>query len=143
MEFSKALGFSVADNPVEEVEGSVFVFGISGVPEPVDEDGHGSHDHPCGDAAVDVGGVGHEEAADSQSEEGEVEPGIEGPVEVGGDAGVDLFVDVDLVLVDFPEFLLPLEELEGEQFGVVVLGVGECLDSKKDTRIPLCILCSR
>ena len=143
MEFSKAFGFSVADNPVEEVEGFVFVFGISGVPEPVDEDGHGCHDDPCGDAAVNVRCVGHEEAAYSHSEEGEVYPGIEGPVEVGGDAGVDLFVDVDLVLVDLADLLFPPEELEGEEFGVVVLGVGEGLDSKKDTRIPLCILCSR
>lgn len=62
---------------------------------------------------------------------------------MGGDAGVDLFVDVDLVLVDLADLLLPPEELEGEEFGVVVLGVGKGLYSKKDTRIPLCILCNR
>lgn len=53
------------------------------------------------------------------------------------DAGVDVFIKIDFVLVDFSYLLLGLEELEGEQLGVVVLGVRKGLSVGKSTKYPL------
>lgn len=92
----------------------MFIFGITAGSQPIDGDGYGGHEDSGGDAAAEVAGEGEEGASTSKSEEGEIEAGIEGPVEVGGNAGVDLFVHVDFILVHLPNFLFLFEDLEGQ-----------------------------
>lgn len=56
-----------------------------------------------------------------------MERGVEGAIEMGSDAGIDVLVEVNFVLIDLAYFLLALEEVEGEELSIVILGVGEGL----------------
>lgn len=103
----------------------LFVFSISGHPQPVDGYRDYSGNDPRGDREPEVGSETEESSSNSQAGQGQVERRVEGAIEMGSDAGIDVLVEVDLVLVDFTDFLLALEEVEGEKFGIVVLGVGE------------------
>jgi hypothetical protein len=134
--FDEALGLAVADDPVEEVEGVLLVDGVPGDAEPVDDDGHCRQHCARGDGEVEVGGEGEERAAEPGSEEGQVPARAEGPVEVGRDAGVDGLVERHLLLVHLAHLLLAAQQLEREQFGVVVLGVGQRLGRGGSTSSP-------
>ena len=119
----------------------VLVLGVSGGPQPVDGNGESGHNHSGGDAAADVGMEGEERGPDAHSEEWRIEVGVEGSVEVSGNGGVDVFIEINLVLIDLANFLLPLEQLQGEEFGVIILGVRQGLKiDKSHTKNPLCIL---
>ena len=114
MELSKAFWFSVAGYPVEEVQSVVLVLWVSGGPEPVDGDREGEHDSSGGDAAADVEVEGEERGSNADSKEWWVQVGVEGPVEVGGNGGVDVFIEINLILINLSDFLLPLEQLQCE-----------------------------
>lgn len=114
MQLCKALSTAISDHPVQKVESVLFVIGVSGHPKPVHRDGQCRHDYSRGHREPEVGGEAEEGSTDGETCEGDVERGVEGAIEVGGDAGVDVFVEVNFVLVDFSEFLLALEQIEGE-----------------------------
>lgn len=127
MPFDEAFGLPVANNPVQEVKRVLLVDGVSGDAQPVNDHWHGREDDTGGDREVEVGAEGKDWAAHSCPENWEIPASTEGPVEVSCDARVNGFVKIDLMLVDFSDFLLALENLEGEQFCVVVLGIWESL----------------
>lgn len=49
---------------------------------------------------------------------------VEGAIEMSCDAGIDILVEINFVLVYFADFLLTLEQIKGEKFGIVVLWIG-------------------
>lgn len=136
MTLDEALGLPVADHPVEEVQGVLLVDGVSGDSEPIDDHRHGRKHHSGGNGEVEISGERQEGATNSCSNQGQVPSDTESPVEVGGDAGVDGLIQVNLVLVHLAHFLLALEHLQGEEFGVIVLGVGQGLSEKGRTSKP-------
>jgi hypothetical protein len=88
----------------------LLVLWVTGQPDPVHY--HRYHGQNCTsrDARVEITGVGEEEATESETEEGNVESCVKGAVEVGGDTGVDVLIEVDLGLVDLPYLLLAFQQ---------------------------------
>lgn len=140
---SETFGLAIADHPVEEIQRMLLVFGVSGDSQPVDGHRNNGEDNPCGDGEIEVGGEGEERTTESKAGVGQVEGRVEGSVEVGGNAGIDIFIEVDFDLLNLSHFLLLLEQLQSQQFGVVVLGVGEGLNRRGATSHPRWILCRR
>jgi hypothetical protein len=108
MTLDEAFSFSVADHPVEEVQGVLFIDGVSGDPEPIDDDRHGRQDHSGGNGEVEISGECEQRATNSCPNEWNVPSDIESPVEVGGDARVNSLVEFDLMFIDFSDLLLAL-----------------------------------
>ncbi len=135
--FSPALGLSVSDYPPQEIQRMLFVPDVGGAVEPVDGDGDGGEDDAGGHGEREICRVGEEGCSHSQPRVGDIELGVEGAVEVGGDAGVDVFIEIHFGLVHLTHLLLRLQQIEGQQLGLVVLGVGQSLDELKGTKKPL------
>jgi hypothetical protein len=119
----KALGLSVSNHPVEEVQGVLFVDGVSCDSDPIDHNRHERKDESRGNGEVEIGGEGEHGSTDSCTEDGKVPSCTESPVEMSGNAGVNALIKLDLMVIDFPHFLLAPQELQSQQFSVVILGV--------------------
>ena len=111
MKLSETSCFSVTNHPVEEIESMMLVFGVSGGPQPVNSDGKCSHDNSGGNTAADVGMKGEERGSDADSKKRWIEVGVEGPVEMCGDGGIDMFIEINLILINLSNFLFPLKQL--------------------------------
>lgn len=73
MNLSKTFSLAVTDNPVKELESMVFIFGISGGSQPIDDDGNNSESYSCGNTKRKISRVCEERTSESQTEVGQIE----------------------------------------------------------------------
>ena len=128
MSFHKALGLSVANDPVEEIERVLFVDRVSCDSDPINHNRYDRKDESCGNGEVEISGESEHRSTESCPNDGKVPSCTESPVEMSGNGGVNALIKLDLMVINFSNFLLAPQELKGQQFSIVILGVRKCLD---------------
>lgn len=144
--FSVSLGeafcWSVTDYPVQKIEGMLLIFRISGNSEPIYRHWHNSEHESCGNREVEECRICEKSCSSHNPNFRQIPSRTERSIKMSCNARINIFIQIDLILVYLSYLLFLPQELKSKQLRIVVFGIRKRLDIKQHTSIPRWILCN-